>query len=67
MKKKELSSVEQQRLEEIETFMEISDDLPDGAFWALAEEKGIDASDLEWWGTITGNIRPCKCKKGGCK
>lgn len=42
----------------IQTFCEIYDDLPDGAFFALAEEQGITIDD---WSAYADE---CELKKG---
>ena len=38
-----------ERYEEIDAFRLKNDDLPDGAFFALAEEQGIGPSDWVDW------------------
>lgn len=34
---------------EIKAFNDINVDMPDGAFFALAEEQGIDVDDWAWF------------------
>ena len=44
-----MSGKEQSRFEEIAAFRDTYDDLPDGAFFALAEEQGITTDDWVWF------------------
>ncbi len=39
----------EKRFERIAKFRDTYDDLPDGAFFALAEEQGISVDDWAWF------------------
>lgn len=54
-----LSSISQEEAEEfcrIEDLMETFDDLPDGAFFGILSEYGVEAEDLAWFYDMESQI-----------
>lgn len=52
----ELDTDEQEDFHHIEAMCDIYDDEPDGAFFAIMEENGIDVDSLAWYSEIMNEV-----------
>lgn len=57
------SDIKTRRYKDIAEFRDTFDDLPDGAFFAMAEERGIDVEDWGWFAEVE-QLNPTTRKRG---